>query len=502
MTNGLFRVASAIPHGVSAQPVFLDVHVAQGLPSFTIVGVADEGCRNTRDRIRAAVINSGFQWPARRVTVGVSPTGVTPPTAVLDLPIALALLTATSQLTIPSGHEMITAFGELGLDGSVRPVVGHLPILRSVEGERVIAPAMRFEPTSRPPGCAHAIEIQGLTGLQAAIDCPLRDPDQTDARPITKAHSTTEGFDQLHGLSELEQALTVAIAGGHHTLIVGSNGSGKTRLLGALSRLVPDLNDDEWHEQILIRSAAGVEIDNPAAFEPTRPVRVVDPNFSLARLVGGMTKTMRPGEFSLAHRGLLVLDDLHLFADQALQALATTLDTRTVKVARAARSVELPGDFQLVAAAPRCPCGARTQPDCHCSSTTKARFLAKLHGSLLDRFDIVINLDQLDGFDPMYPVRDLVIHQTERQPVSDEALSTVVPIDGNARDLLETDGRLSRRGAAGAWRVAWTVQQLRGRADPIDLETLLEAISLRLGNPDDHSYLHEPDNNATHGSCR
>ena len=136
MTNGLFRVASAIPHGVSAQPVFLDVHVAQGLPSFTIVGVADEGCRNTRDRIRAAVINSGFQWPARRVTVGVSPTGVTPPTAVLDLPIALALLTATSQLTIPSGHEMITAFGELGLDGSVRPVVGHLPILRSVEGEK------------------------------------------------------------------------------------------------------------------------------------------------------------------------------------------------------------------------------------------------------------------------------------------------------------------------------------------------------------------------------
>jgi len=449
--------------------------------------------------VRAAVINSGFQWPSRRITVAVSPSGVAPPTEVLDLPIALALLTASGQLIVPQGGEVITAFGELSLDGSVRPVVGHLPILCSVDGEQVIAPPMRVEPTILPPGCAPAIEIQRLEDLQAAIDRPLRDPKQTGASPSTKAQSTTEGSDQLDGLSRLERALTIAIAGGHHTLIVGSSGAGKSRLLGALARLVPDLPDSEWYEQMLIRSAAGADIDDPAAFRPNRPVRVVDPNFPLVRVVGGMTKTMRPGEFSLAHRGLLVLDDLHLFGDQVLQALTTSLDTRTVRVARAAQSVELPADFQLVAAAPRCPCGARRRSDCHCSDPTKARFLTKLRGSLLDRFDVVVDLDQLDGFDPMHPVRDPTIYQTEREPVSDEALPTIVPIDRDARDLLQTDTRLSHRGAAGAWRVAWTIHQLRGQTGPISLDTLLEAVTLRLGNQDGHAYLYEPDQDASNG---
>ena len=505
MSIGLYRVASAIPHGVFARPVHVDVHVGQGLPSFTIVGVADEACRSTRDRVRAAIVNSGFQWPSRRITIAASPSHIATPTAVLDLPIALALLVASGQLEAPVGDELISAFGELGLDGSVRPVVAHLPILCSVEGHRVLAPPMRVEPSDLPPGCAPAIELRHLDELQAAIARPLPSPDQPFAALDTKAESTSDRPDQLDGLSTLERALTIAIAGGHHTLIVGSGGAGKSRLLGALNRLVPDLDDSEWHEQIMIQSAAGADLDDPAVYGRNRPVRVVDPSYSLVRLVGGMTRTMRPGEFSRAHRGLLVMDDLHLFGDQVLQALASTLDTRSVRVARATRSVELPGHFQLVAAAPRCPCGAPTKPDCLCSDSAKARFVSKLRGSLLDRIDVVIDLDRLTGFDPMNPVRDLCIARTEQDPISDEALSTVAPIDQNARDLLTTnvaEGRLSRRGVGRAWRVASTIQQLRGTTGPVDIDTMLEAVTLRLGNPDGDPYLHEPTPDSSIGDRR
>ncbi len=505
MNVGLYRVGSAIPHGISARPVHVDVHIGQGLPSFTIVGVTNAECRNTRDRVRAAIVNSGFQWPSRLITIAASPSHITTPSAVLDLPIALALLIASGQFKAPEGDELVNAFGELGLDGSVRPVVAHLPILRCLDGRRVLAPPMRVEPSCLPSGCPPAIELRHLNELPAVMERPVPGPVPPFAALDPQAGSNRDTPDQLDGLSTLERALTIAIAGGHHTLIVGSRGVGKSRLLGALNRLVPDLDDREWHEQIMIQSAAGADLDDPAAYGRNRPVRVVDPNCSLVRLVGGMTNTMRPGEFSRAHRGLLVMDDLHLFSDQVLQALATTLDTRSVKVARAARSVELPGHFQLVATAPRCPCGAPTKPDCLCSDLAKARFVSKLTGSLLDRIDVVIDLDQLTGFDPMNPVRDLRIVPTEQDPISDEALWTVAPIDQNARDLLTADvddGRLSHRGVGRAWRVAQTIHQLRGTAGPIDLDTMLEAVTLRLGNPDGDPYLHKPTTGTSFGSPR
>lgn len=362
MSTGLYRVASAIPHGVTARAVHVDVHVAQGLPSFTIVGVPDQGCRETRDRVRAAVINAGFQWPSIRITVAVSPSPRMPPTAVLDLPIAVGLLVASGQLQAPNGEELLGGFGELGLDGSVRPVTGHLPILCTVQGDRVFAPPMRIEPLAFQPGAAPVIELRHLSQLDAAIRraCPL--PGRPYVAPFTKADHPTGNPDQLDGLSTLERALMIAIAGGHHTLIVGSEGPDRSGVLQALTRLVPDLDDSEWHEQILIQSAAGADLYDPAAYHRNRPVRVVDPGCSLAHIVGGMSSTMKPGEFSLAHRGLLVMDNLHLFADQVLQVLASTLDARSVRVARAARSVELPAHFQLVAAVPRCPCGAPTTP--------------------------------------------------------------------------------------------------------------------------------------------
>jgi len=493
MSTGLYRVASAIPHGVTARAVHVDVHVAQGLPSFTIVGVPDQGCRETRDRVRAAVINAGYRWPSIRITVAVSPSPRIPPTAVLDLPIAVGLLVASGQLQAPDDEELLGGFGELGLDGSVRPVTGHLPILCAVQGDRVFAPPMRIDPVPFQPGAAAVIELRHLNQLDAAIKQPCPVPHPPNVAPGAKADHPTGSPDQLNGLSALERALMIAIAGGHHTLIVGSQGPDRSGVLQALTRLVPDLDDSEWHEQILIQSAAGADLDDPAAYRRNRPVRVVDPGWSLAHIVGGMSSTMRPGEFSLAHQGLLVMDNLHLLADQVLQVLVSTLDARSVRVARAARSVELPAHFQLVAAVPRCLCGAPTTLDCVCSESARARFLSKLRGGLLERIEVVIDLDRLSGFDPLSPIRDLDITRIAHDPISDEVLPTVAPVDPHARQALDdavTGGRLSHRGMASAWRVADTIQRLTQTAGPIGLDVMLEALHLRYGNPDGAPYLH------------
>ena len=392
-------IPSAVLLGVDARLVSVEVHVSNGLPGFTVVGLPDAAVRESRDRVRAAVLSSGLTWPRRRVTVNLAPSGIRKGGAGLDLPVALGVLVASGALRTDAvaGCGFV---GELGLDGSLRGVPGTMVLAEALRNLRIVVPDDSAPEVSVIPGARYATAAT-LAALVARLRSrgpwPERPP-ATPARagppgPGPELCHRSEDLSDVRGQRVARRALEVAAAGGHHLLMVGPPGSGKSMLANRLGGLLPDLDHPTALAASRIHSVAGRPL--PAGGLLVRPpFRAPHHGVSPVAMIGGGATGMRPGEISLAHGGALFLDELGEFPTAVLDALRQPLEDGQVQVSRARGTTVFPARFQLVAAMNPCPCGEGGIPgSCRCSPTARARYVRRLSGPLLDRFDLSLRVD-------------------------------------------------------------------------------------------------------------
>jgi magnesium chelatase family protein len=483
--------------GITALPVNVEVHLGGGLPSMTIVGLADTEVKESRERVRAALINSRYEYPARRITVNLAPADLPKGGGRYDLAIALGILAASGQ--IPAEHLPDYEFlGELALSGELRPVQGVLPsaIQARDAGRTLVVPAANVEEANlvsdgKVLGADHLLDLCAhLCGQQTLTN--------THCNNAPSAAIQYADLAEVRGQNHAKRALIIAAAGGHSLLLIGPPGTGKTMLASRLPGILPPMTEAEALESAAIQSISHHGFD-PSQWRQ-RPYRSPHHTASGVALVGGGSAP-RPGEISLAHHGILFLDELPEFDRRVLEVLREPLESGRITISRAARQAEFPARFQLVAAMNPCPCGYAGHPNgrCRCTPDQVQRYRARISGPILDRIDMHVDVPSLPFSEiqespaPAMSSQQIQQHviaardiQLKRQAkanaqLSNRELEHVCEITQDARTLLNRAMEqlgLSTRAYHRILRLARTLADLEAQTQP-SLQHVAEAIGYR-----------------------